>query len=361
MSKENLDLKEDIKNFQISLKSHIKSFKKRLIEPGNIQFIPESFFHTTGDDIESYIKEASLEENFDYFLSKRNELIYKTCCDASLPLSSSKLFRFLHLRIFSIILESASQACRRKHPIEVCFHLRSFLEHAANFSYALDEIIPASKELLININEENIMPVLGVANSGGLFPTSEFEELSSRLHKKFALYSYQTNIDVEQLIKGKESLSLVPDKDYPMKSISIRKKLEAFNKRNPILQPIYDYLSEYIHPNRYIFTSASSEGSLESLSEENPYISFEDLKLEDGMSEIGFFFQESHRLFLQKITVEILERDSEFFSLQGKISKKMKASFKKVMNYNKFYSDPFYSQTPCVCRSKKKLIDCCAS
>jgi len=64
---------------------------------------------------------------------------------------------------------------------------------------------------------------------------------------------------------------------------------------------------------------------------------------------------------LKKINVEILERDSEFFSLQGKISIKMKASFKKVMNYNKFYSDPFYSKAPCVCRSKKKLIDCCAS
>ena len=359
MSKENLDLKEDIKNFQISLTSHIRSFKKRLIEPGNIQFIPESFFHTTDDALESYIKEASLEENFDYFLSKRNESVYKMCCDASLPLSSSKLFRFLHLRIFSIILESASQACRRKHPIEVCFHLRSFLEHAANFSYALDEIIPMSKELLININEYNVMPVLGVPNSGGLTPTSEFAEISTRLHKKFALYSYQTNIDAEQLTKGKGSL--VPDKEYPLKSINIRKKLEAFNKRNPLLQPIYDYLSEYIHPNRYIFTSATSEGSLESLSEENPYISFEDLKLEDGMSEIGYFFGEHHRSFLQKITLEILERDSEFFSLQGKISKKMKVSFKKVINYNKFYSDPFVSKAPCVCQSKKKLIDCCAS
>jgi len=359
MSKENLDLKEDIKNFQISLKSQIRSFKKRLIEPGNIQFIPQSFFHTIDDELESYIKEVSWEDNFDYFLSKRNESIYKMCCDVSLPLASSKLFRFLHLRIFSIILESASQACRRKNPIEVCFHLRSFLEHAANFSYALDEIIPVSKELLINMKLNNVVPVLGVPNSGGLVPAPEFEELSERLHKKFARYSYQTNIDGEQIIKGKKSL--VPDKSYPAKSISITKKLEAFNKRNPVVHLIYDYLSEYIHPNRYIFTSATSEGSLESLSEENPYISFKDLKLEDGMSEIGFFFGEHHRSFLQKITVEILERDSEFFSLQGKISKKMKVSLKKVMNYNEFYSDPFYSKAPCVCRSKKKVIDCCAS
>ena len=73
MSKKNLDLKEDIKNFQISLKSQIRSFKKRLIEPGNIQFIPESFFDATDYEIESYIKEANLDENFDYFLSKRNE------------------------------------------------------------------------------------------------------------------------------------------------------------------------------------------------------------------------------------------------------------------------------------------------
>ena len=116
MSKENLDLKEDIKNFQISLKSQIRSFKKRLIEPGNIQFIPQSFFHTMDDELESYIKEVSWEDNFDYFLSKRNESIYKMCCDVSLPLASSKLFRFLHLRIFSIILELILlvQFCVRK-------------------------------------------------------------------------------------------------------------------------------------------------------------------------------------------------------------------------------------------------------
>ena len=296
-----------------------------------------------------------------YFLSKRNESVYKTCCDASLPLSSSKLFRFLHLRIFSIILESASQACRRKNPIEVCFHLRSFLEHTANFSYALDEIIPASKELLKNIkvDYDQFDFTLGEPDSGIYMPSIEFMESSKKLLKILALSSYQSNIDFDQiLIKGKTSL--VPDKSDILKPISIRKKLEALEKKKPVLRLTYDYLSEYIHPNSYIFNSAVSEESAES--EKAPYfLSFKDLKLEDGMSEIAHFFQEHNRSFLKEITVEILERDSEFISLNRKISKKMKVALKEIMNSEEFQSDRIYSKVPCVCGSQKKLLNCCLS
>ena len=58
------------------------------------------------------------------------------------------------VRNFAQILESLDQAINRKNPIEICFHLRTYLEHGANFSYALDEIFPLAHKLINNIKLE---------------------------------------------------------------------------------------------------------------------------------------------------------------------------------------------------------------
>ena len=100
-------------------------------------------------------------------------------------------------RTFAQILQSISEACNRKNHIEVCFHLRNYLEYAASYSYALDEIIPKANQLQKNIKIEHTPTSLlkeGVVKA----PSEEFFNLSFKLYKFIMNCNLQSNIDIDK-------------------------------------------------------------------------------------------------------------------------------------------------------------------
>jgi len=134
------------------------------------------------------------------------------------------------------------------------------------------------------------------------------------------------------------------------------KKLQAFEKKIDQFHPTYDLLSEYIHPNgRPFWDSLIGYGQIEG------HLVFKEKSLNEQMVAVEYFLQDNNRTFLEDITLQILKQDSGFLTLQGKLSKKIKGSLKKLITRHEYKSDPDYSKVLCVCGSKRKLIECCAS
>ena len=171
------------------------------------------------------------------------------------------------------------------------------------------------------------------------------------IHKVYL--NAQTNVDTEKDFYS--NTSIVPDKNHPLKSVSIMKKLQAFEKKIDQFHPTYDLLSEYLHPNsRPFWDNIIGYGQIEG------HLVFKETPLNELMFTIDYFFGDINRAFLQEITFEILRQDSEFLKLQSKLSKKMRDSLKKLLTRYDYKSDSDYSKTLCVCGSKRKLIECCA-
>lgn len=308
-------------------------------------------------------EEEKIANNQEYLDTIDKKCLYNGCSNLSLPLSSTKLFRFIHLRNFAQILESLDQALNRKHPIEICFHLRNYLEHSANFSYALEEIISAAKQLLNNIKLETIPstfdPEIRFYNC-----SNEYEDSSNKLYQLLTYSYFQTNVNISKYgldldkIVGNESI--VPDKSYSFKSVNITKKLKAFESKVDFFHPTYDLLSEFLHPNSFTLYSSFVSSGKQKSNIQKSNINIKDQKLEEGLCAIEYFFGEKNRLFIEAITLETLKGDSELLSLQGKIFTKLKAANIKMLSSYDYKSDSTYVKTPCVCGSKKKLIFCCA-
>ena len=229
MSEDDIELNNDIKAFQASLKHQINSFRKRIIEPGSVQYLS---------------KNVDIDQLANYSEKQSKERVYDLLSNFSLSLTTSKVFRFIQLRSFAIILESALNACERKNPIEICFHLRNYLEFAASFSYSQDQIIPILNELIPNIKVEFNHYDTGLSFYS---PTDDYLSSNFSLVKLFLYLNAQTNVDTKKDFYS--NTSIVPDKNHPLKSVSIMKKLQVFEKKIDQFHPTYDLLSEYLHPN----------------------------------------------------------------------------------------------------------------
>jgi len=341
-----LELENNIKNFQTRIKRDIKSFRKRIIEPGEIQYISKDIDDLSADEIS--------ENNYEHLIFRSMEIQYNQCLNISLPLPVTKIFRFTHLTSFAHILESLLRACERRSPIEICFHLRNYLEYSASYSFALGEIIPIMNQFIKNIKiepRENFYKSHLIEQ----IPSKQFINLSVKLYKLISVYCWQTNVTKKTIDEFDGNKSIVPDKSFILKSTKITKKLQAFEKKVDLFHPTYDLLSEFLHPNSFTFWS-----SVDNPGKDQSTLIFRDLNLEESMSIIEYFFTERNLLFLEKVANEIIKRDSEIRSLQSKIPNKLKPPFRKILSFYEYNSNQIFKIKPCVCGSKKLLTECCA-
>jgi hypothetical protein len=346
--KDNIELNYSIKDLQKSINHQIKQLRKRIISPGDVQLYERK--NTSLTEVEK------IENNVEHLVSRSKEILYNENSNLTLPISSAKIYRFIHLRNFVQILESLDRAINRKNPIEICFHLRSYIEHSANFLYALDEIIPLAQQLFNNIQLE-LKPNV-YSKELQYFVPKEYVDSLTKLYQIFIYSCFQRNVlgyyqKGHGEFIGNDSIEL--DKTHGLKSVKISKKLKAFEEKVDSIHPTYDLLSEFLHPNSFTFNS-----SFLSPGKQKSNIIINDQKIEDSLHNIEHFFGEKNRLLFEAITFEILKGNSELLSLQGKIAKKTKESIKKRLSFYDYKSDSAYAKKPCACGSKKLLIACCA-
>lgn len=136
------------------------------------------------------------------------------------------------------------------------------------------------------------------------------------------------------------------------------KHLQHFEGKIKNLHPHYDLLSEFIHPNSYIFMSRISEPRT------NQFIFSPKNQLDDEKETIvDFFIRTKSQKIIKDIVAEILKDDKKLFIEISNYRKSIKKIVNSTLGLTPFAdfiaSNNKYSSYICLCGSGKLLKSCC--
>ena len=341
--------KDEIEEFELVLKQQIQN----LSEISNNAIQRDFAF----PDFQKYQKNQSKLDINEFFYDW-----YTLCYSALLCMES---FRASRLNYLLQTLERINYSYHNSRLLEFAFNFRHFIEVSASYDKHVIEIIKLSEKISnypkgnLNLNFQqrkekgmNLVDLNGDFIKNYLVP---FYENTAKiilpttigLHGKSGTFKDNEPLKAK---KGEITSNLYPER--------IMKHLQHFEGKIKNLHPHYDLLSEFIHPNSYIFMSSISEPRT------TQFIYSPKTQLDDEKETIVDFFvrTKSHKI-IKDIVTEILKDDTKLFK---EISNYRK-SIKKIVNstlgltgFAKFIaSNKKYSLYICLCGSGKLLKSCC--
>jgi len=341
--------KEDIEEFEAVLKQQIKN----LSEISNNAIQSDFAF----PDFERHQKD---QDKFDI-----NEFFYDwyTFCYSALLCMES--FRASRLNYLHQTLERINYSYHNSRLLEFTFNFRHFIEVSASYDKHVIEIIKLSEKvsdypkgnLNLKLQERkklgmNLVDVNGDFIKNCLVPF--YEKIAKiilpttiGLHGKSGTFKDNEPLKAK---KGEITSSLYPER--------IMKHLQHFEGKIKNLHPHYDLLSEFIHPNSYIFMSRISEPRT------NQFIFSPKNQLDDEKETIvDFFIRTKSQKIIKDIVAEILKDDKKLFIEISNYRKSIKKIVNSTLGLTPFAdfiaSNNKYSSYICLCGSGKLLKSCC--
>lgn len=341
--------KEEIEEFEAVLKQQIKN----LSEISNNAIQSDFAF----PDFERHQKD---QDKFDI-----NEFFYDwyTFCYSALLCMES--FRASRLNYLHQTLERINYSYHNSRLLEFTFNFRHFIEVSASYDKHVIEIIKLSEKvsdypkgnLNLKLQERkklgmNLVDVNGDFIKNCLVPF--YEKIAKiilpttiGLHGKSGTFKDNEPLKAK---KGEITSSLYPER--------IMKHLQHFEGKIKNLHPHYDLLSEFIHPNSYIFMSRISEPRT------NQFIFSPKNQLDDEKETIvDFFIRTKSQKIIKDIVAEILKDDKKLFIEISNYRKSIKKIVNSTLGLTPFAdfiaSNNKYSSYICLCGSGKLLKSCC--
>ncbi len=306
---------------------------------------PKSPFMQPLGELEDFLQKPSTslqDEQFKIYLW--GQQLFATSRTIDMLIHSQKKY------MVQCLIWSDSFVTKKNAPL-ASFSIRAFLETAAHFNFAFTKFSESYENYKKKVSDE-------FYNLTRLDDDEFVDKWCGFLHDNMYIpllaHCMPTTLKFEEkkrfeAIRNNESIEI--EKGHLLKPNNIKTKLKKLEKNVKGLRPLFETLSEFIHPNSFPL---------------NQYTTLK--KAKDGL--LYCFFEDNHDFFdafvehLNRFPETIMDTVSHTILLEKSllaIKRNLEIDIKKVVRYSFRYSlpDEKFNQT-CVCGSGKLLKKCCA-
>jgi hypothetical protein len=279
------------------------------------------------------------------------------------PSIGMEILRVNQLRYLNRTLKNIGSSYYDNRVLEFSFYCRHFLEVSASYVYAAEDLVNLSEPL----RKSKIHPKSMSLDEMSKYKFFEYGgghlDLIVPVVNKIGVYNCPMTVNLEDISLFRSNNPLKPKKGqlgYNLLPKGIMNKLQKFEKKIPNIRPTYDLLSEFLHPNSFIFSTSVSDSG-------NPFDQFPVTTTpdeDDGRETlIEFFVRTDMHITLKTILNEVLKFDRLLEDAAIQWKRRVKGIVNKLLgplHYHEFLASSPYSNDKCLCGSGKLIRQCCA-